>query len=154
MRRRAGAASGAASVRGGERVLHLGAANVRGGGWRVRRASAAACGCGERVLLASAAASGCVTHQAKHGILYGTSRYRFPIMWFSPSCCRLAFEEDDALHNACAGMGVWVGGAHHYVSMFLGLHVPGSWGKGRVLTIDKGSREIHQYDKRYRRCDL
>jgi hypothetical protein len=38
---------------------------------------------------------------------------------------------------------VW--GVHHYVSAFLGLHVPGTWGKGGMLTVDNGSREVHHF---------
>jgi hypothetical protein len=30
-------------------------------------------------------------------------------------------------------------------SAFLGLHEPGTWEKGWVLTIGKGSREIHHF---------
>jgi hypothetical protein len=66
---------------------------ARGCGMRVRRACAASVCCGERVRRRAGAAcgcgasecGGCVTHQAKHGILSGTSRYSFPSMLFSPS---------------------------------------------------------------------
>jgi hypothetical protein len=44
---------------------------------------------------------------------------------------------------------VGVASAHHYVSVFLGLHVPGTWGKGGVLTIDNGSREIHHFQDEF-----
>ncbi len=34
---------------------------------------------------------------------------------------------------------------HHYIFVLLELHVQGTWGKGRVLTIDNRSREIHHF---------
>ncbi len=58
--------SGAASVRGFERVLHSGAASVCGCGWRVLRANAEAFWCGERVRWHAVPASECCGEQVQH----------------------------------------------------------------------------------------
>jgi hypothetical protein len=134
----------------GERVRRAcAAASVRG--IRLRTCAAAAGGCGERVQLRAGAASGCcerVLLRAGAQLTKQSMEFFLALLVTASQSCGshllgvgLRFEEDEALYNACSGMGC-VAVAHHYVSAFLGLHVPGTWGKGWVLTIDNGSREI------------
>ncbi len=138
-------------MRGGKRKQHSDAVSVCSSSWRKLRVSAAAFWCGGQVQWRAGAVSVCCKQCCGERMRHaGAARVRAP----SGCCIRVqqlrqagaaAFGCGERVLRASAEASWWHPGA---ASAFLGLHVPGSWGKGWVLTIGKrpkGCMEIHHF---------